>query len=78
MRLLAGFQVTMILLIVTVKHYPNIVILKGGSTLSLQHNAAIDKTIFALGMALLLGSLFILPALGYLLYSFNKNEEAHE
>jgi cytochrome d ubiquinol oxidase subunit II len=77
-RFLAGFQVTMILLIVTVKHYPNIVILKGGDTLSLQHNAAIDKTIFALGMALLLGSLFILPALGYLLYSFNKNEEAHE
>lgn len=72
LRLLAGFQVTMILLAVTVRHYPNIVLLKGGRTLSLLEHAGHEQTIFYLGAALLTGSLFILPALYYLLYSFHK------
>lgn len=71
-RLLAGFQVTMILLTVTVRHYPNIVILKGGKYLSLLNNAGEQQTIFWLGVALLAGSVFILPALYYLMYSFHK------
>jgi cytochrome d ubiquinol oxidase subunit II len=75
-RVLAGFQVTMILLTTTVKHYPNIVILKGGGYLSLLENRGAEKTIESLGIALLIGSLFILPALGYLLYSFQK--KAHD
>jgi cytochrome bd ubiquinol oxidase subunit II len=73
-RVLAGFQVTMILLAITIRHYPNIVILKGGGYLSLMEHAGQEKTMHALGMALLLGSLFILPALFYLLYSFSKSE----
>ncbi len=72
LRLLAGFQITMILLTVTYKHYPNIVILKNGGYLSLLENRGADKTIEALGVALLIGSLFILPALIYLIYSFQK------
>jgi cytochrome d ubiquinol oxidase subunit II len=71
-RVLAGFQVTMILLALTLRHYPNIVIMKGGRYLSLMEHAGQDKAIYSLGMALLLGSIFILPALFYLLYSFNK------
>ncbi|MBS1525480.1 MAG: cytochrome d ubiquinol oxidase subunit II [Bacteroidetes bacterium] len=73
LRLLAGFQITMILLTVTYKHYPNIVILKNGY-LSLLSNRGDDKTIHALGVALLTGSVFILPALVYLIYSFQKRD----
>ena len=79
LRLLAGFQITMILLTVTYKHYPNIVILKGGKYLSLLANRGDDKTITTLATALLIGSLFILPALVYLIYSFQKkNVQGHE
>jgi len=79
LRLLAGFQITMILLTTTYKHYPNIVILKNGGYLSLIENRGADKTIEALAIALLIGSLFILPALVYLIYSFQKRDvgEAH-
>ena len=79
LRLLAGFQITMILLTVTYKRYPNIVILKHGGYLSLIDNKGAGKTIEALGAALLIGSIFILPALIYLIYSFQKRtpEEAH-
>ncbi|EOR95441.1 Cytochrome d ubiquinol oxidase subunit II [Arcticibacter svalbardensis MN12-7] len=71
-RLLAGFQVTMILFTTTVRHFPNIVILKNGGYLSLLEHRGHDKTIEALGWALLLGSIFILPALFYLIYSFQR------
>lgn len=72
LRILAGFQVTMILLTVTVRHYPNIIILKDGKYLSLLEHAGQEQAIYWLGMALLVGSIFILPALYYLLYSFHK------
>lgn len=75
LRLLAGFQVTMILLTTTYKHYPNIVILKNGGYLSLIENRGADKAIDALGLALLIGSVFILPALVYLIYSFQKKDD---
>ncbi|WP_069659224.1 cytochrome d ubiquinol oxidase subunit II [Arcticibacter eurypsychrophilus] len=71
-RLLAGFQVTMILFTTTFRHFPNIVILKNGGYLSLLEHRGHDKTIEALGWALLLGSIFILPALFYLIYSFQR------
>lgn len=72
LRVLAGFQITMILLTVTVRHYPNIVILKDGKYLSLLEHAGQEQAIYWLGMSLLVGSVFILPALYYLLYSFHK------
>jgi cytochrome d ubiquinol oxidase subunit II len=55
------------------------VILKNGGYLSLIDNKGTDKTIEALGLALLIGSIFILPALVYLIYSFQKKgtEQAH-
>lgn len=71
-RVLAGFQVTMILLTITYRHFPNIILFKDGSYLSLMEHHGQDKTIEALGWALLLGSIFILPALFYLMYSFQK------
>lgn len=72
LRILAGFQVTMILLAVTIRHYPNIVLMKDGTALSLLEHAGHEQTIFYLGAALLIGSVFILPALYYLLYSFHR------
>jgi cytochrome bd ubiquinol oxidase subunit II len=72
LRILAGFQVAMILIAVTVRHYPNIVILKGDRYLSLLEHAGHEQTIYYLGMALIIGSVFILPALYYLLYSFHR------
>ena len=71
-RILAGFQVTMILLAVTFNHFPNIVLLKNGGYLSLLEHQGYHKTMESLGWALLLGSIFILPALFYLIYSFQK------
>ncbi|MDR3711431.1 MAG: cytochrome d ubiquinol oxidase subunit II [Puia sp.] len=71
LRVLAAFQVTMILIAITYRHYPNIILQKSAPPLSLM-NAANDKTIAALGWALLIGSIFILPALFYLIYSFDR------
>ncbi|SFD25553.1 cytochrome d ubiquinol oxidase subunit II [Spirosoma endophyticum] len=75
-RVLAGFQITMILLVTTIHHFPNIVLLKNGGYLSLLEHRGHDKTIESLGTALLLGSVFILPALFYLIYSFQKKAHA--
>lgn len=73
-RILAGFQVTMILFTTTYRHFPNIVILKNGGYLSLLEHRGHDKAIETLGWALLIGSIFILPALFYLIYSFQKRK----
>jgi cytochrome bd ubiquinol oxidase subunit II len=73
-RFLAGFQITMILLATTFFHYPRIILLSGEKYLSLMEHHGDDKAIGSLAMALLIGSLFILPALFYLIYSFQKKE----
>jgi len=75
LRILAGFQVAMILFAATYSHFPDIVLLKGGQNLSLLANQGEAKTMEALGYALLIGSVFILPALGYLIYSFQKKTD---
>lgn len=76
-RILAGFQVTMILIAISYAHFPDFIILKGGHHLSLLDSQAPAKTMQALGLALLIGSVFILPALFYLYYSFQKKENYH-
>lgn len=71
-RALAGFQIIMILVAATYQHNPNIILLGNGQYLSLLQHVAAPKTISALGWALMLGSLFILPFLFYLMASFSK------
>jgi len=71
-RALAGFQIIMILVAATYQHNPNIILLGNGQHLSLLQHVAAPKTISALGWALMLGSLFILPFLFYLMASFSK------
>lgn len=73
-RIFAAFQVTMILLSVGYRHFPNFIILKGGQNMSLLTDNATEKTINDLGIALLVGSLIILPALFYLYYSFREKK----
>lgn len=74
LRVLSGFQVTMILLAISFAHFPNFILLKGGAKLSLLQLQAPAKTMEALGMALLIGSVLILPSLFYLFWSFQKKE----
>ncbi|MGY4384771.1 cytochrome d ubiquinol oxidase subunit II [Pedobacter sp. UYP24] len=72
LRLLAGFQVTMILFAATYIHFPDIVLLSNGENLSLLTHQGQAKTISSLAYALLIGSVFILPALFYLIYIFQQ------
>lgn len=74
-RLFAAFQVTMILLSVGYKNFPDLVIIKSGQNLSLLSLHATSKTIEDLGLGLLVGSIIILPSLFYLYYSFQKKDE---
>lgn len=74
-RVLAGFQIIMILVAATYQHYPDIILLGNGNHLSLLEEAAAPKTISALAWALMLGSLFILPFLFYLMASFSKQRK---
>ncbi|WP_370898111.1 cytochrome d ubiquinol oxidase subunit II [Chryseobacterium gossypii] len=71
-RVLAGFQVVMILVAATYQHNPDIILLGNGQHLSLLEHIDAPKTISALGWALILGSVFILPFLFYLMASFSK------
>ena len=78
LRLLAGFQVTMILFAATYTHFPDIVLLKNGENLSLLAHQGQVKTIESLAYALSIGSIFILPALFYLIYIFQQKKTASE
>jgi cytochrome d ubiquinol oxidase subunit II len=75
-RILAGFQASMILLAISYVHFPDFLILKNGQHLSLFKHQAPTATMNALGRALLIGSFFILPALFYLYYSFQKDKHS--
>lgn len=74
-RALAGFQVIMILVAATYQHNPNIILFANEQHLSLLEHVAAPKTINALGWALILGSVFILPFLFYLMFSFSRQRK---
>ncbi|WP_276089226.1 cytochrome d ubiquinol oxidase subunit II [Pedobacter sp. JY14-1] len=78
LRILAGFQVTMILFAATYSHFPDIVLTRNGNNLSLLAHAGQSGSIRALGLALLIGSVFILPALVYLIYIFQVRKGGME
>ena len=71
-RVFAAGQVILILVAATYQLYPNIILLENGDHLSLLTNTAPEKTISFLGWALLIGSVFILPFLFYLMFSFSR------
>ncbi len=72
MRFIAAFQIVMILLAVIFQHYPIFLSFQDGSALSLAEDENNRAAIYFLGLALLSGSVLILPALFYLMYSFDK------
>jgi cytochrome bd ubiquinol oxidase subunit II len=72
MRFCAGVMVTMMLIAVTHSHYPDVILLKGGGSVSLLDPGSARETMSMLAMALLGGGLLIVPSLAYLLYSFDK------
>ena len=74
-KVYAALIVMMILFAVSYSHFPNLVLFKDGSTLSLIRDIGAISTINMLGWALLLGSVFILPFFFYLMYSFNKKQK---
>ena len=65
----------MILFAASYSHFPNLVLFKDGSTLSLMDDIGAESTIDMLAWALLLGSIFILPFFFYLMYAFNKRQK---
>jgi cytochrome bd ubiquinol oxidase subunit II len=71
-RILAGFQVAMILLAISYAHFPDFIITANGVAFSLLEHQAPTATMNALGWVLILGSVFILPALFHLFYSFQR------
>jgi cytochrome d ubiquinol oxidase subunit II len=73
-RLLAGMQVLLILGVWLLLQYPNAILLANGDAITLWDSKAPDATLSVLGWALLLGSLIILPALGYLYKVFKLPE----
>lgn len=67
---MAGLQFGLILFAAVYAHFPYIII-TANSELSLLENMAPDATISNLGMMLLIGGCIVLPALFYLMKSFN-------
>ena len=67
----------MILLAVSYAHFPDFIITRSGENLSLWQTQAPASTIAALGWALVLGSVFILPFLISLFYSV-QTHPVHE
>lgn len=74
-RLLAGFQVCMILFAWFWMQYPAVINVASGIDLTLFNTRAPEATLQVLGWALLVGSMLILPSLFYLLKAFKWSTE---
>ncbi len=68
-RSLAGLQVLLIIAVAIIPHFPNILMLEGGS-LSILEGKAPDAVIKVLGISLIIGGSVIIPGLIHLLKSF--------
>ncbi|WP_373399345.1 cytochrome d ubiquinol oxidase subunit II [Algoriphagus halophilus] len=73
-RALSGFIVSAILIAFGYHYFPDIIITQSGENLSVFNSAAVGKPIETLAWALMIGSLFILPSLFYLLFSFQRSK----
>jgi cytochrome d ubiquinol oxidase subunit II len=74
MRFFTGLMVATLLAAVTYAHFPHIVLFKNGDSLSLLKTGS-AKAIQTLGIALLSGSILILPAFIYLVYRFGRKDD---
>jgi cytochrome bd ubiquinol oxidase subunit II len=74
-RVFAIVMVTSLLIAVTYSHFPNVILLKDGHVISLIGSREGLRTVSILGKALLGGSVFILPGLIYLVYTFSGSKD---
>lgn len=71
-RMIAGFQVSAIILAWVAGQYPDVVLLADGEHLNFYNTQAPESTLKSLTVALIVGVLVIIPFLAYLFYTFNK------
>ena len=76
-RLIAGAEIALILFGLGYSYFPDIIILKNAPNLSLLAHASSPGTITVLAWGLMIGSLFILPSLFYLIYSFQSKPASY-
>jgi cytochrome d ubiquinol oxidase subunit II len=76
-RIIAGIQLFFILAAFYFIYYPEVILLKEGSNISLYNAAAPDSTLTVLGWALIVGSFIIFPTLFYLfkVFKFDKSTQ---
>lgn len=75
-RFLAASQIGLFLVAGTEGHFPYLIYLKDGSSMSLLKDHGADTTINCLAWALLIGSCLILPFLIYLIIAFSRKKKA--
>ena len=75
MRMVAGFQTTMIVMGWFAIQFPVLVKIKGGADITLQSASAPEQTQLQLLIALVVGVFIIFPAMGYLYKTFKFNEK---
>lgn len=73
-RLVAGFQILVVLVAWLGVQYPLLVNLREGEDLSVYNTVAPQITVNVIGVVLIVGVLVIFPLLGYLLYTFKRQE----
>ena len=76
LRILVGFQLSMILLAWFAGIFPNILTFKNGDHLTLLNTAAPPLTLTILGWSLMIGAAFFLPALYYLIVIFKVQDRS--
>lgn len=73
-RCAAAFQVAMVIVGWLALRYPEVIRFDDGSALTLLEAAAPEATLAQLVIALVIGVILIIPALGYLMWTFKKRE----
>ncbi len=72
LRFVAGFQLLMVVTAWMEFSFPNAITYADGSVLSFLAEAGPDKTLWMLGLTLIIGAIIFLPILGYLFFVFKK------
>lgn len=75
-RIITGIQLFFILAAFYFIYFPEVILLKEGSNISLYSAAAPDATLTVLGWALIVGSVIIFPTLFYLIKVFKFDKKA--
>ena len=72
LRIVTGFQLFMVVAAWLAVTFPDVIFYNDGTTLTLFKHIAPEKTLLALGLALIVGAALFLPLLGYLFFMFKS------